>query len=91
MAANKGRPVGSAAAATGPSRLAARSQASGSAPASRSAAVLTSVRAWRHADGVVRDHASGSALATMAGQNPAKAATTGPAATGPSGAARNAK
>src|SRR5262245_62623571 len=39
---------------------------SGSAPASRSAAVLTVARAARHACGVVRDHASGRALATMA-------------------------
>ena len=91
MAANRGLPVGSAAAATGPSRLAARSHARGSTPASRSAAVLTAVRASRQAAGVVRDHASGSALAIMSGWNPAKVAMTGGAGTGPSGAARNAK
>src|SRR5262249_17727200 len=59
--------------------------------ASRSGAAVTLARASRHACGVVRDHASGSALATMAGWNPANAATTGPAGTGPSGAAPNAK
>ena len=91
LAANRGLPVGSAAAATGPSSRAARSHACGSTPTSRSAAVLTAARASMQAAGVVRDHASGSALATMAGWNPAKTAMTGGAGTGPSGAARNAK
>ena len=91
LAAPSGRPVGSAAAATGPSSAAACPQASGSAPASRSAAALTAARACRHACGVVRDHASGSARATVPGWNPANMATTGAAGTGPSGAARHAK
>ena len=53
--------------------------------------MLTAARVPMQAAGVVRDQASGSALATMAGWNPAKAAMTGGAGTGPSGAARNAK
>ena len=41
--------------------------------------------AGEHASGVVRDHASGSAFATIPDSNPAKHAMTGSAPTAPSG------
>jgi hypothetical protein len=71
--------------------LAAAAHADSSIPVAVRASTETERLASRRASGVVRDHASGSAFATIPGSNPAKHAMTGSAPTAPSGAARNAK